>query len=111
MDRPLDLAFGALADPIRRQMLDRMALCGATVLDLAAPFNISQPAISKHLNVLELAGLIETRVAGQSRPRRLNRNAIADHIHWLERLSADWAEKFDRLQDHLSMFAEGEKSV
>ncbi|WP_299845469.1 metalloregulator ArsR/SmtB family transcription factor [uncultured Paracoccus sp.] len=78
----LDARLTALADPTRRALIERLALGEATVAELARPFAISQPAISRHLKVLEEAGLIETRVAGTSRPRRLRAQAFAETADW-----------------------------
>ena len=74
----LDLSFAALADPIRRAIVARLADGESTVQDLARPFSISQPSISRHLKVLETAGLIETRVDGTARPRRLKPDGLSD---------------------------------
>lgn len=104
----LDRAFSALADPTRRAILARLARGEATVSQLAAPFALSQPAISKHLKILERAGLIETGIAGQARPRRLNRAALALPAGWLDRLGADWDAKFDRLDTYLATLADGD---
>ncbi|MCP3729146.1 metalloregulator ArsR/SmtB family transcription factor [Sphingomonas sp. MG17] len=105
----LDLKFAALADPTRRAILARLAKGEASVTDLAQPFALSQPAISKHLRVLERAGLIETSRAAQSRPRRLKREAIAEPAKWLELLGGDWDAKFDRLDAYLSKLAQGDE--
>jgi DNA-binding transcriptional ArsR family regulator len=94
---PLDTAFAALADPTRRAILARLAQGEATVADLAAPFAISQPAISRHLKVLEQAGLIETRINRQSRPRRLRPEAVASLWDWLGQYRALWEDNFARL--------------
>lgn len=94
---PLDQAFAALADPTRRAILGRLAQGEATVQDLARPFAISQPAISRHLKVLEDAGLIETRISGTARPRRLNPAAIGDLWTWLGQYRALWEAQFQRL--------------
>lgn len=102
MNESLDLKFAALADPTRRAILARLAQGEASVSDLAAPFALSQPAISKHLRVLERAGLIEAGRSAQSRPRRLKREAIAEPARWLEALGGDWDAKFDRLAAHLA---------
>ncbi|MBL9074115.1 metalloregulator ArsR/SmtB family transcription factor [Tabrizicola sp.] len=94
---PLDAPFAALADPTRRAILARLAQGEATVQDLARPFAISQPAISRHLRVLEDAGLIETRIQGTARPRRLQPDAIAQLWHWLGQYRALWEDQFQRL--------------
>jgi DNA-binding transcriptional ArsR family regulator len=109
MDESLDLAFAALADPTRRAILQHLSRGEASVAALAEPFSLSQPAISKHLRVLERAGLIETGRAGQSRPRRLKREAIAEPVKWLERLGGDWDARFDRLDTYLSTLNEQDK--
>lgn len=106
MDESLDLKFAAMADPTRRAILTQLARGEASVADLAAPFALSQPAISKHLRVLERAGLIETGRSAQSRPRRLKREAIAEPVKWLERLGGDWDAKFDRLDAYLAQLAQ-----
>lgn len=79
----LDTAFAALADPTRRAILARLAQGEATVQDIARPFAISQPAVSHHLRVLEEAGLIETRVQGSARPRRLRPDAVEAIWDWM----------------------------
>lgn len=94
---PLDTAFAALADPTRRAILARLAQGEATVGELAAPFPISQPAISRHLRVLEEAGLIETRIDRQSRPRRLRPEAVAELWDWLGQYRALWEQNYARL--------------
>ena len=94
---PLDAPFAALADPTRRAILSRLAQGEATVQDLARPFAISQPAISRHLKVLEDAGLIETRVLGTARPRRLNPQAMETLWTWLGQYRALWEDQFQRL--------------
>lgn len=94
---PLDAPFAALADPTRRAILARLAQGEATVQDLARPFAISQPAISRHLRVLEDAGLIETRIQGTARPRRLQPDAMAQLWHWLGQYRALWEDPFQRL--------------
>jgi DNA-binding transcriptional ArsR family regulator len=108
MDESLNHKFAALADPTRRAILARLAKGDASVADLAQPFAMSQPAISKHLRVLERAGLIETGRSAQSRPRRLKREAISEPVKWLELLGGDWDAKFDRLDAYLSTLADGE---
>lgn len=93
----LDHSFAALADPTRRAIIARLAEGEATVQDLAKPFAISQPAISRHLRVLEEAGLIETRIAGTARPRRLKPEAVAELWDWLGQYRALWDVQFSRL--------------
>ncbi len=97
MEQNLDATFAALADPTRRAILARLALGEATVMELAAPFAISQPAISKHLKVLEQAGLISTGQDKQRRPRRIEPTALEAANVWLERLRDDWEENYKRL--------------
>jgi DNA-binding transcriptional ArsR family regulator len=105
-----DAAFAALADPTRRAILGRLAQGEATVAELAAPFTMSQPAISRHLRVLEDAGLIDTRVAGTARPRRLNPAGLRLAYDWLAPFRAHWEDRFDRLDALLDDLArENEK--
>lgn len=101
MDDPLSRSLAALADPTRRAILARLALGEASVGELARPFGISQPAISRHLKVLEGAGLIETRVAAQTRLRRLKPGAMDEVRAALARLASLWDERFDRLDAYL----------
>lgn len=93
----LDQSFAALADPTRRAIIARLATGEATVQDLARPFSISQPAISRHLKVLEEAGLIETRIEGTARPRRLKPDAVEALWDWLGQYRAVWETQFQRL--------------
>jgi DNA-binding transcriptional ArsR family regulator len=93
----LDARLAALADPTRRAMVARLAKGEASVQELAAPFAISQPAISRHLKVLEEAGLIETRIQGTARPRRLRPEAVEDLWTWLGELRQALDANFDRL--------------
>lgn len=102
----LDQSFAALADPVRRALIDRLAQGEATVQELARPFSISQPAISRHLKVLEEAGLIETRIDGTARPRRLKPQAVAELWDWLGRYRAQWEAQFEKLDDVLDELAE-----
>ena len=97
----LDRKFAALADPTRRAILARLARGNATVSELRQPFQISQPAISKHLKVLEEAGLIERGQAAQSRPRRLNVAALKETTDWIGSIRDLWSDSFDRLEDFL----------
>ena len=93
----LDTTFAALADPTRRAILARLASGEASVAELAEPFNISQPAISKHLKVLERAGLISRGQDAQRRPRRLEPEPLAQATAWLERYRHIWESNFQRL--------------
>ena len=93
----LDQSFAALADPVRRAIIARLAEGEATVQDLARPFSISQPAISRHLKVLEEAGLIETRIDGTARPRRLKPQAVGALWNWLGQYRSLWEAQFQRL--------------
>jgi len=97
----LDATFAALADPTRRAILNRLAAGDATVTELAAPFAMSQPAISKHLKVLERAGLVSRGRDAQRRPCRLEAAPLAAATDWLERYRRFWAESYDRLDDLL----------
>ena len=98
----LDAVFGALADSTRREILCRLAHGEASVKELAAPFEISQPAISKHLKVLELAGLIERGVDRSRRPARLQARPMADAINWLEDFRKFWMGSFEQLDELLA---------
>jgi DNA-binding transcriptional ArsR family regulator len=93
----LDATFLALADPTRRAILARLALGEATVTELAAPFEMSQPAISKHLKVLERAGLVTAGQDAQRRPRRIEGRPLAEVSVWLERYRSVWEANFQRL--------------
>src|ERR1700688_5078742 len=93
----LDTTFAALADPTRRAILARLASGEASVAELAEPFNISQPAISKHLKVLERAGLISRGQDAQRRPRRLEPEPLAEATEWLENYRRYWESSFYRL--------------
>lgn len=101
IDSSLSLKFAALADPTRRAILLRLAQGEATVSELKKPFAITQPAISKHLKVLEGAGLIVRGQAAQSRPRRLNVAALQETNAWFERIRNLWGDSFDRLESFL----------
>ncbi|MCA6120099.1 winged helix-turn-helix transcriptional regulator [Bradyrhizobium sp. WSM 1738] len=98
----LDAAFSALADPTRRAILARLALGEATVMELAEPFEMTQPAISRHLKVLEGAGLILRRVEGTKRPCRLAPTAIAEIDQWLGMLRQTLTANYNRLDDVLA---------
>jgi DNA-binding transcriptional ArsR family regulator len=99
---PLNTAFAALSDPTRRAILARLALGEATVSELMKPFALTQPTISKHLKVLEKAGLIEGGRDAQRRPRRLNAAAMKDMAEWLEPFRRLWESRFDNLDRHLA---------
>jgi DNA-binding transcriptional ArsR family regulator len=93
----LDLTFAALADPTRRAILARLATGEATVTELAEPFEMSQPAISKHLKVLERAGLISTDVDAQRRPRKLEPKRLEEAVDWIERYRELFEQNYQRL--------------
>jgi len=93
----LDATFAALADPTRRAILARLASGQASVTELAAPFAMSQPAISKHLKVLEGAGLISSSREAQRRPRRLEARPLGEATEWLEGYRRFWERRFQRL--------------
>jgi DNA-binding transcriptional ArsR family regulator len=93
----LDATFLALADPTRRAILARLAGGEASVAELAAPFAMSQPAISKHLKVLERAGLVSVGQDAQRRPRRIEGRPLAEASEWLERYRSIWEQNFQRL--------------
>ena len=97
----LDAVFAALANPTRRAILSRLADGQASVYEIAAPFEMSQPAVSKHLKVLERAGLIERDVDEQRRPARLNAEKMAAAADWLGEFSVFWGTSFDQLDDVL----------
>lgn len=98
----LDLAFAALSDPTRRAMLARLMQGEATVTELAEPHRIGQPTVSKHLKVLERAGLVETHRNAQSRPRRLRPEALQFIDGWLAPFRAQWEARMDRLEAFVS---------
>jgi DNA-binding transcriptional ArsR family regulator len=97
----LSTTFAALADPTRRAILARLAQGEASVKDLAAPFEMSQPAISKHLRVLERAGLIEQSRQAQWRPRRLRAGPLREVANWVSHYRRHWEESFERLDAYL----------
>ena len=100
-DQRLDHVFAALADPTRRAILARLAAGETTVGELAAPFAISLPAVSKHLKVLERAGLISRGRSAQWRPCRLEAGPLQDIAAWLEHYRRFWDQSFDRLDAYL----------
>lgn len=97
----LSTTFAALADPTRRAILARLAGGEATVKELAAPFSMSGPAVSKHLRVLERAGLITRGRTAQWRPRRLQAKPLKEVADWAEKYRRHWDENFERLDDYL----------
>ena len=105
----LDAVFAALADPTRRAILSRLAVGEASVNEIAAPFKMSQPAVSKHLKVLERAGLIERNVDKQRRPARLKAEPMAAAVRWLEEFKQFWSSSFDQLDDLLEELKKAEK--
>lgn len=107
MSDRLDATFLALADPTRRAILARLARGEASVTELSEPFAISQPAISKHLKVLERAGLISVGQEAQRRPRRLEGRPLAEASAWLDRYRATWQASFERLDGVLEELQRG----
>ena len=97
---PLSTTFAALADPTRRAILARLAEGEASVKDLSEPFDMTQPAISKHLRVLERAGLIEQGRQAQWRPRRLRAGPLKDIADWVDQYRRHWEESFERLDTY-----------
>jgi len=97
----LDVTFTALADPTRRAIVARLALGDATVNELAEPFDMSLPAVSKHLKVLERSGLISRTRHAQYRPCHLERGALDAAADWIEENRRIWTERFDQLDRHL----------
>lgn len=98
----LDLVFGALSDSTRRSIVERLAQAEATVTELATPFSISLPAISRHLKVLERASLITRSQQGKWRSARLSPASLETAAAWISRYEQLWTQSFDRLDDHLA---------
>lgn len=108
----IDATFAALGDPTRRAIVERLASGEATVLELAAPFQISLPAISRHLKVLEQAGLITRGRDAQRRPCQLRAEALSEVVAWAEHTRGAWEDRFDRLGEYLTeLQAETKKPV
>lgn len=105
----LDATFAALADPTRRAILARLAAGEASVMELAEPFAMTQPAISKHLKVLERAGLISRRCDAQRRPCRIEAKPLEEATQWLENYRQFWETTFQRLDTLLDEMKTGEK--
>ncbi|GAB4519127.1 MAG: metalloregulator ArsR/SmtB family transcription factor [Parvularculaceae bacterium] len=101
-DQSLDATFAALSDPTRRAILARLARGEATVMELAKPFSMTQPAVSRHLKVLESAGLISRSRDAQRRPCRLEPERLAEANAWLEAYRDLWERRFDRLDAYLT---------
>jgi len=106
---PISNTFAALADPTRRAILARLASGEASVTELAEPFKITLPAVSKHLKVLERAGLIARGREAQWRPCRLRAGPLKDADEWIERYRRHWEESFDRLDSYLQELQQNEK--
>ncbi|MBT5110777.1 MAG: winged helix-turn-helix transcriptional regulator [Rhodospirillaceae bacterium] len=104
----LDAVFAALADPTRRAILSRLADGQASVNEIAAPFDISQPAVSRHLKVLERAGLIERDIDEQRRPARLKGENMAVAADWLAEFRTFWTSSFDQLDDVLTQMKQAD---
>ena len=108
---PLSTTFAALADPTRRAILARLAKGETSVKDLAAPFDMTQPAISKHLRVLERAGLIEQGRQAQWRPRRLRAGPLRDIADWVGQYRSLWEDSFERLDAFLREIDESQEQT
>lgn len=106
----LDAVFAALADPTRRAILARLATGEASVNEVAAPFEMSQPAISKHLKVLERAGLVARDIDRQRRPARLKAEPMAAAVRWLEEFKEFWSSSFDQLDGLLEELKNAENT-
>ena len=104
---PLTQTFAALADPTRRAILARLARGEATVLELAEPFDISLPAVSRHLKVLEQAGLISRGREAQWRPCRIDTAGLKRVDGWVEQYRALWTDRFDRMDEYLAELTKG----
>ncbi len=105
-DDPLTLTFSALADPTRRAILARLSTGEATVNELAEPFDITLQAVSRHIKVLQQAGLISRGRDAQCRPCRLEADSLAPAVDWIERHRQIWTERFDKLERHLRQIQE-----
>ena len=108
MNDPLSLTFAALADPTRRAILARLSEGNATVNEIAAPFEMSLPAVSKHLKVLEAAGLISRSRAAQWRPCHLEAGPLKEANGWIAHYRRFWDQSFDRLDDYVRQLQAGE---
>lgn len=108
MNDPISHTFSALADPTRRAILARLALGETSVTELAEPFEMSMPAVSKHLRVLENAGLVERGRQAQYRPVKLRAQPLREAAGWIEQYRQFWEESFDRLDAYLKRLQQGE---
>ena len=108
--KDLNATFAALADPTRRAIIARLSKGDASVLELAQPFDLSQPAISKHLKVLERAGLISRSRDAQRRPCRLEARRLKQAAHWIGTYRQFWEESYSRLDDYLQELQAKEKT-
>ena len=97
----LSITFAALADPTRRAILERLSIGEATVMELAQPFELSLPGVSKHLKVLQRAGLVTQGRKAQWRPCKLDAERLKDVANWVEHYRDQWEERFDRIDDYL----------
>ena len=109
-DSSLDAVFAALADPTRRAIVERLAFGRASVMELAEPFTLSQPAISKHLKVLETAGLISQAREAQRRPRQLEPARIRQLSEWIEKYARNLEATYERLENYLQKLQDKEDS-
>jgi len=110
MTDPLSTTLAALADPTRRAILARLTAGETSVTELAKPFDVSMPAVSKHLKVLERAGLIERERSAQWRPCRLRAVPLKEVADWIEGYRRFWLESFDRLDEHLQALKRKERA-
>ena len=108
-DAQLDAVFAALADRTRRDIVARLSAGEATVKELAAPYAMSLQAVSQHIGVLERCGLISRGRHRQTRPCRLEPQALEEAVSWIEHSRRVWAERMDRLEAHLTLLQEGER--
>ncbi|MCH7971155.1 MAG: helix-turn-helix transcriptional regulator [Chloroflexi bacterium] len=106
----LSRTFSALADPTRRSILSRLVTGEASVTELTEPFDMTMPAISKHLRVLENAGLVSRGQSAQWRPRRLNAGPMKEVSDWLEKYREHWEERLDRLDSYLAELQQADRS-
>jgi DNA-binding transcriptional ArsR family regulator len=109
MNDQITSTFAALADPTRRAILARLSLGETSVTELAAPFEMSMPAVSRHLKVLERAGLISRGREAQWRPCKLNPKPLKEAAEWLEEYRQFWEQRFDRLEEYLKTMQTKEK--